>query len=165
MQKCLIYDNKEYSNFTIDENGNICNRKTGHVYKKSINKKGYYVITLPMGKRGKVKGIRIHKALAETFIPNPHNYPIVLHKDENKLNCSLDNLEWGDYKKNSNDHWRCEISREGPYVNNRKLTRADADVIRELKSRYSYQELSNMYNVSKTTIKNVVKNRLYNNDY
>lgn len=165
MQKYLIYDNKEYSDFLIDENGNIYNVKTGHTYKKSISQSGYYIITLPMGKRGEVKSIRLHKALAETFMPNPLNYPIVLHKDENKLNCSLDNLEWGSYKKNTNDYLRNEISKGNLYVNNRKLTKADADTIRELKSSYSYQELANMYKVSKTTIINVIKNKSYNKDY
>lgn len=165
MQKNLIYDNKKYSNFLIDENGNIYNVKTGHTYKKSIGQSGYYIITLPMGKRGKVKSIRLHKALAETFIPNPHNYPIVLHKDENKLNCSLDNLEWGSYEKNTNDHWRSEISKGNPYVNNRKLTKREVDTIRKLKSEHSYRELANMYKVSKITIMNVVKNKSYNKDY
>lgn len=166
MQKYLIYDNKEYSDFLIDENGNIYNVKTGHTYKKSIGQSGYYIITLAMGKRGKVKSIRLHKALAETFIPNPHNYPIVLHKDENKLNCKLDNLEWGSYEKNTNDHWKSEIcNKRNPYVNNRKLTKADVDVIRKLKSEYSYLELADIYKVSKTTIANVVKNKSYNKDY
>lgn len=47
-----------------------------------------------MGNRGNVKVIRLHKALAEIFIPNPNGYSIVHHKDENKSNYALDNLEW-----------------------------------------------------------------------
>lgn len=58
-----------------------------------MNKKGYIILTLPMGKRGSVKTIRLHKALAETFIPNPNGYSIVHHKDENPSNFSLNNLE------------------------------------------------------------------------
>ena len=101
MTKELIYDGKTYINFLIDENGNVLNSKTKRILKKSIFKDGYYHITLPMGKRGKVKSIRLHKAVAETFIPNPRKYPIVHHKDENKLNCCCENLEKKNKKTNT----------------------------------------------------------------
>ena len=65
MTKELIYDGKTYINFLIDENGNVLNSKTKRILKKSIFKDGYYHITLPMGKRGKVKSIRLHKAVAK----------------------------------------------------------------------------------------------------
>ena len=59
---------------------------------------GYYRVTLADGKR---KAQRyLHRLLAELFIPNPDNLPQVNHKDGNKLNCSLDNLEWVTNKEN-----------------------------------------------------------------
>lgn len=93
MWRYLIYGGETFNNFIINENGNVKNVKTGHTYKNYTDKKGYVVLTLPMGGRGKVKTIKIHKALAETFIPNPNNYNIVHHKDEDKSNYSLSNLE------------------------------------------------------------------------
>ena len=45
---------------------------------------------------------RIHRLVAETFIPNPDNLPEVNHKDENKLNNEASNLEWCTHKYNSN---------------------------------------------------------------
>ena len=53
---------------------------------------GYKLVTLCMN--GKTKQVPIHRLVAEAFIPNPNNYPIVNHKDENKLNNCADNLEW-----------------------------------------------------------------------
>ena len=44
----------------------------------------------------------IHRLVAQSFIDNPNNYKIINHKDENKLNFSIDNLEWCTYQYNRN---------------------------------------------------------------
>lgn len=81
----------------------------GHTYytykerllKKSINHNGYYTVRL--SKDGKGVNYLLHRLLAIAFIPNPDNLPIINHKDGNKLNINLDNLEWSTYKDN-NEH-------------------------------------------------------------
>ena len=53
--------------------------------------KGYLIVRLyPLGER------YLHRLVAETFIPNPLSLPQVNHKDEDKLNCNVTNLEWCD---------------------------------------------------------------------
>ena len=114
---------------------------------------------MPLGERGKVKSIRIHKALAEVFIPNPYGYKVVNHIDENKLNISLNNLEWTTSKKNTQLYLQNRYI-ENAYSNNRKLTKNDIDFIRNNKS-ISNKKLAKMFNVSATTISNVKNNKLY----
>ena len=57
-----------------------------------LMKKGYCHIALC--KNNKARHHRVNRLVAEAFIPNPHNYPQVNHKDENPLNNRVDNLEW-----------------------------------------------------------------------
>lgn len=61
---------------------------------------GYPVVALWKDNRGKT--VYIHRLVAETFIPNPHDYPIINHKDENKANNCVENLEWCNMLYNNN---------------------------------------------------------------
>ena len=78
-----------------------CNtwREVKQIYDKSC---GYMIVTLCDGK-GLKKNKRVHRLLMEAFIPNPNNYPQINHIDGNKLNNSLDNLEWCTAKHNSRE--------------------------------------------------------------
>lgn len=62
----------------------------------AVNKDGYKMIRLPDGTRKYV-----HRVVAETFIPNSNNYPIINHKDENPSNNRVENLEWCDKSYNA----------------------------------------------------------------
>lgn len=70
---------------------------------------GYCYISLC--KNRKYKGFRVHRLVATAFIPNPDNLPQVNHKDENKTNNCVDNLEWCDGKYNVNYGTGTERSR------------------------------------------------------
>ena len=61
---------------------------------------GYYLATLC--KNGEMKHFRIHRLVAEAFIPNPDNLPFINHIDENKSNNKVDNLEWCTRSYNNN---------------------------------------------------------------
>lgn len=86
--------------YLISNLGNVWSVRKNKNLKHGINGGGYKFVVLY--NHGKAKIVRIHRILAEYFIPNPNNYPCVNHKDENKLNNSLDNLEWCTAEYNSN---------------------------------------------------------------
>ncbi len=68
--------------------------------KPTLINSGYGVVTLYSNE--KRKKFQIHRLVATAFIPNPMNLPCVNHKDENKLNNSVENLEWCTYEYNNN---------------------------------------------------------------
>lgn len=72
----------------------------GKILKPKIEKDGYFRIGLK--KNGIKKFYRLNRLVAQVFIPNPNNYEVVNHKDENKLNNCIDNLEWCTQKYNIN---------------------------------------------------------------
>lgn len=70
------------------------------ILKQCVNRGGYLQVQLH--NNGKLTTHRVHRIIAETFIPNPDNLPQVNHKDENRQNNAIDNLEWCDNKYNCN---------------------------------------------------------------
>lgn len=72
----------------------------GKTIKQVKNNRGYYIVQL--SKNNKVKNFSVHRLVAEAFIPNPNNFPQVNHKDEDKSNNRVSNLEWMTLKRNIN---------------------------------------------------------------
>ena len=72
--------------------------KNERILKPCVDLKGYLEVVL--SKNSKHKTYRIHRLVADTFIPNINNQPMVNHKDENKMNNQVSNLEWCDNKHN-----------------------------------------------------------------
>lgn len=71
----------------------------GSNLKLRINVVGYYYVNL--FKNGKGKNQLVHRLVTTAFLPNPLGKPQVNHKDGNKLNNNLDNLEWSTPKENT----------------------------------------------------------------
>lgn len=84
--------------YKISESGDVISKKRrgnagrASVLVGSVDNHGYKQVILT--KNGKPKTHKVHKLVALAFVPNPHGYPEINHKDENKLNNNADNLEW-----------------------------------------------------------------------
>ena len=96
MEKRIILNNLE-TPFWIDTQGRLRNENTKNWLKGAINKE-YHFYNIYF--KGKQYTLYTHRLVAEYFLDNPYNYNLVHHKDGNKLNNNLFNLEW----INSKDH-------------------------------------------------------------
>ena len=94
---------KEYPHlpkYMASNTGEIKHKRTDRIMKGSkVN--GYRFVTLRRD-NGTKKNSLIHRVIAETFLENPEEKPIVSHKDRNILNNHVENLEWSTYKENMN---------------------------------------------------------------
>ena len=98
----MIYHGNDLGDYYLVSNtGEIKGVKTGKIRKKNINHQGYYFVSVSLGSRNEKPCIKIHRAVAETFLKNTENYPVINHKDGDKLNNCVDNLEFCTYHDNS----------------------------------------------------------------
>jgi len=85
--------------YSISSDGKVYSDKSNIELKQSIGTTGYYRVNLNNKDGGKT--FKVHRLVATHFIENPNNLNIVNHKDGNKLNNNIDNLEWCDYTYNN----------------------------------------------------------------
>lgn len=88
-----------FSKYFITEDGQVWSEKTKMFLKPRFDKNGYVRISMK-NDEGKLKTRFIHRLVAEAYIPNPEGLATVNHKDENKQNNCVDNLEWLSQKDN-----------------------------------------------------------------
>ena len=87
--------------YEVSNLGNVksLNKRKGRILKPIKDHFGYLRVNLY---NSEYKIHKVHRLVAEAFIPNPNNYPIINHKDEDKTNNRVENLEWCDHKYNNN---------------------------------------------------------------
>ena len=94
--------------YQVSNLGRIKNNK-GKIKAYFLKREGY--LSTHLYKNGKETPVYAHRVVAEAFIPNPENLPQVNHKDLNKKNNNVDNLEWCSRKENINHAIRNGVNR------------------------------------------------------
>jgi hypothetical protein len=103
---------KDFDDYLIFEDGMIFSIFSNKEMSPGLcGKTGNQYLSIDLKKKGIRHWLKIHRIVAETFIPNPKNLPFVGHKDSNKLNNNVENLEWvtnSENKLNMNDPLRID---------------------------------------------------------
>jgi len=89
--------------YEVSDLGNIRSLLKGIVLKKRGHYKGYDRVCVY--KNNVRETILIHRAVAMSFLPNPQELPVVNHKDSDKKNNNLKNLEWATFSENTNHYY------------------------------------------------------------
>lgn len=92
---------KEYDHYEVNQYGQIRHKTRKHILKPRKNNGGYLYVCFKIN--GKNKNFAVHRIVANAFIPNPNNCLEVNHKDYDRTNNCVDNLEWMDSSENK-DH-------------------------------------------------------------
>lgn len=114
------------------------------------------------------KGFSLHRLLALAFIDNPDNLPCVNHKDGNKLNYSLDNLEWCTHVKNIRHAYKngLMVTAKGSDNPSSKLDRDKVNQILDIvkNTEKSYKVIGEEFGVSASCIGDIIKGKVWNNN-
>jgi hypothetical protein len=105
------------------------------------------------------KTCHVHRLVAKSFIPNPENKPNVNHKDGNKHNNLVSNLEWCTQSENAIHSYRIGLQKP---VRSCKLTDKQMAEIREMykTGKYFKQTIADMFSVSRVTIYKILSNKI-----
>lgn len=158
---------EECKGYAVDVNGNMYTCKAHNMkpywfkdswspFKTKINQGYVYCI---MSNFGEDVSAKVHRLVALAFISNPKGYPIINHKDGNKQNNNLNNLEWCTHKENSRHYIRMGIrdTAKGVRMPNAKLNDEKVRQIRLLsKQGMKNKDIASIYDMEESGISRVI---------
>lgn len=161
---------KDFPNYEVSNMGNVRSvihkdrfgrKQGGHVLTPQADGRGLY-LHVGLRKDGKVIYRNVHRLVAITFIDNPHNYPEVNHKDENKKNNAVSNLEWCTHQYNNVYGTRFASTRG----TKNPMNKFDDEIIMFIKKNHKFcggsmrnKDLAKMFNMSPTHVCSIAHGR------
>lgn len=153
---------KYLTRYVVTKEGFVINKKTGKVLKYRYGTNGYPSVVLyhDDGKTEK----DVHRLVAEAFLPNPENLPFVNHKDGNRNNPHVDNLEWCTAAWNSKHSYlyNGRVACKGKENGNTKLEENDVRMIkRMLSSGMKQRDIAKQFGVSQPSIHRIANGKTW----
>lgn len=143
---------KGYENYSISKTGEVTNTNTGRVLKACLNGIGYYHVSLH--KDGKQKSVKLHRLVAEHFIPNPDNLPVVRHLNDVKNDNRIENLAWGTQKDNMKDKFRNGYKHGARKLNEEQVKEIFFDTRIQV-------EIAKEYGMHRQTVNQIKRKKIY----
>lgn len=147
-----------YPDYEVSSLGSV-RRPVGGFRKTAIGLKSrmrnqYLSVSIKHDGEGLYRNHSLHRILAASFIPNPENLPCVNHKDGNKLNNNLSNLEWVTYKQNSDHAIQNGLINNHGEGNRQHVLKSDKviELVGHGRAGASYASLARKHGVSESTI-------------
>ena len=109
---------KDFPNYYVSKCGKVYSKYSDKILRLSVSRGDYLKVMLYLNKERHMKSI--HRLVAINFIPNPNNFPIVEHKDDNPSNNHVDNLEWSTQSNNIQNAFKRGL-KKSPKANLGKL--------------------------------------------
>jgi ribosomal protein L25 (general stress protein Ctc) len=107
-------------NYKVTPDGQIYSRKTKRFLRQRVDE-GYYLVDINL-RTGLAKNVRVGRLVAEHFLPNPDNLPVVRYKNGNKLDNRAENLEWTTYAVSAQSHHAAN-----PYAYGKSVAQIDLE--------------------------------------
>jgi len=159
-----------YPGYLVSEEGKVFTLKVKGGQGKSFSEPKEMIYRITRGYRrvglrnntGKKKNFKVNRLVAELFIPNPKNLPIVLHKDNNKINNHFSNLKWGTHQDNSTQMVE-EGRQNSPILERNSSFKYGIDICKkikeELKKGTRMIDICNKFEISKKQVIRIRNNK------
>jgi hypothetical protein len=150
-----------HPNYEISVKGTIRKIQTKAIKSQYIGSTGYYMVTFVYNRKS--KPARVHRLIAEVYIPNPNKLPEINHKNGIKTDNRLRNMEWCTRLDNARHAFKTGlINNTGERNGKSKLKLAEVRQIKRLlKTGLSQEKIAAMFPVTRSTILGIKLGRLW----
>ena len=136
-----------HEKYSINEKGEVF--KSSKLMSTHKDKDGYTIVKLTVAPY-KIKKFKVHRLVAQTFLSNDENKPIVMHLNHDKSDNSVENLQWGTHKENM-----AMSKKDGTHLQYPRPFRAKVKGMYKT-GRYTMQELGRIFGIPYTTVNTFV---------
>lgn len=139
-------ETKDIGKHILYSDGRIWSKRRKLFVKLGCDKGGYVLVVINR------KGTRMHRLIAEHFIPNPNKLPQVNHINGDKSDNRKENLEWCNAKHNMKHALELDLLKKGSQLANSKLTEQQAREIKYDHQNLSQREIAKIYGISRRNV-------------
>lgn len=152
--------------YEVSDHGRVRNVATGHIFAQNRNSKGYVTVSFFQRKPLRPKSFKVHRLVAQAFIPNPGGLPQINHKDFDRANNHASNLEWVTGKQNVAHS--VEAGRQFAHSNPKKVRALSGEDVAEIRAALTAGEfisdIAVRFGVQASTIAKINLNKTRTND-